>query len=680
MRIVSDRLALSFAANGRINELELFGRKVALDEGEGGFLLNGTGAAVSDSVVGSNSLSGRLVSSEGDGVFSIEARYKIRVSIQGRGARSLQKIGLTLFLPEDAVFHLPAAYNIGRQVDGRMPVGETFSLKKLAYQFVVIRLGPADVGPTTPERADSGSWLGLSSPIKYRSDVNAMEARQGQAEVEIHRLRKGFSLRYEWCPEVLLLLDAYHSLEEAALDFHQWLKKAHGLVEFDKNSHIPDWIRNTRLILPLGMLSSDRRIVHNYQHAIDLCHGLNALGCPEDTLFHISGWNSYFDSGYPEYDPAELLGGKTKFKEFVDTAHEYGYRVAVHANPWGADPHHPDFPSIRHLALEQSYLDDWGEVDPAKALWGTFHKRANLLMWPGGRIVHDLGFDSGGVELHLTSHGGSVRFRTVALPDRCEAYVTFGGISATNVTIAINGRYQSVSPSFSEGQEVHSAPLTFFFQKGENDVELTFDGRIERGWYRIYGAQQFSPNWTWPIVRMDMRRPEWIELFTTNISRTVREYSIDAVHLDCTVMWRSDRIYMDLRDRLPGVAFNAECPSHAGLGFFSFSLGGGLFLEEEGDWKGRYSELPNMITRHYTRFFTLRQIQSFVPARKPFISSSLPKSVDTETVKRALDRAESLHLIRAVRVNYRDHGLDAGTAELIRDLAGADDASATQHR
>jgi len=309
LKIVCKNIALMMGKNGQIRKLSVGNKDLDLLGRTTGYLLASEIATVSNIKQKGQEISAILKTTEYSGRLTIKGEKRISIAIQSQEKHELSKVGLVFFLPEEAQIHLPERYNRGRIIDKDMPVGQVYTCG-FAYHFTVVKL--------------EENWLSLSSPIKLRSNVNMMAPYQESSKVTIFRIEDGFYLQYEWCPEVALLLDSFTSLEEAASDYHSWLKEAFNLVKREDNPYIPEWVENTKLIIPLAMWHSHGEILHNYQHVIDLCKNLHNIGCPKDTLLCITGWDSRFDSSYPEYAPADKLGGEEKFREMVDTAHTAG--------------------------------------------------------------------------------------------------------------------------------------------------------------------------------------------------------------------------------------------------------------------------------------------------------------------------------------------------------------------
>lgn len=663
MKIISKNMAISIGEEGQITKVKLKGHQLDLSGKMTAYVLDSEVATISDIRQSERTVHAVLKTTKCCGELTIRGGRKISIDIRGKEEGRLNKIGFVLFLPQEAEIHLPERYTVGRIIDKDMPIGEVYTYQKFAYQFIVIKL--------------EENWLGLSCPLKLTSDVNLQEPYQGYPKVNVFRVEDGFYLQYEWCPQVPLYLDTFHSLEEAADDYHTWLKETFGLVKLKDNPYIPEWVENTKLIITFDMGRMRGNIAHDYQHATDLCNDLHSIGCPQDTLLYIVGWSSSF-----QYVPIETLGGKEKFRQMVDTAHRRGYRIMIHTLPWGADPYRPDFEKIKKFALKRDIIMRWPEKVRGPSPWfAGLCIEGDFLMWPGGWRQYEMDFiDSGKISIFTTMKEDNATFTTVHVPEECEARFTLGGISGEDarITVHINERCLSTPKGWFKENTSYTFPFTFFFFKGVNEVKIELSGKpitsLRISWYRIYEARGFSPNWSVdPIVRMDISNPEWINLYTRKISQVVKEYNIDAVQLDAVAMWEKKGIYAQLRDQMPRIAFSTESCTELGLGYSSFSQNDfsqgdlsqdtSLYVEKRSNWQKKYTDLPYFITKGYTRFYPhLRTPQGFVPTRNNL--QVLPK----EVLAQFLENSERFHIIRNIRVNYKDYGLDPGAKEMIGSL------------
>ncbi len=87
----------------------------------------------------------------------------------------------------------------------------------------------------------------------------------------------------------------------------------------------------------LDLWLPEGRIAHTYADAVDLMNALAEQGLSENTLLYLPGWNAPYDTRYPEYNPADQLGGEDGFSCLVDTSRKLGVTVMPHLNFWAYD-------------------------------------------------------------------------------------------------------------------------------------------------------------------------------------------------------------------------------------------------------------------------------------------------------------------------------------------------------
>ena len=179
---------------------------------------------------------------------------------------------------------------------------------------------------------------------------------------------------------------------------------------------------------------------------------------------------------------------------------------------------------------------------------------------------------------------------------------------------------------------------------------------------------------------MDLNDPLWHEAFCEKLVPTVRDFAVDAVHIDATTLWRWDEggMYGTLKRRLPrATAFGTEVGTVPGLRFFllhqtnpdPLSRAAGLNAAGNGSWRPELSDLSWRITGRYGRIYGgLCEPQGFVPHLCSCTVDPVVKALSAEQIeltKRTLLLQAKHHMIPALRVNYRDFGLDDLTREYL---------------
>jgi hypothetical protein len=615
-----------------------------------------------------------------------------------------------LSLPDRARIHLPVHWTYGVVLDRSMPVGARYPRPgpdgrpaPLTFPFVLVE--HADGQDDCLEVA-ARSTHELSGTDKGGGGFPTT-VRRRWAVASVERTRDGFRLTFESGTDERPASRAVRSAETVVADHVAWLRQAYGvrpLAERIATGEVPAWAARIPVVFTFDMWWPNGEVAHAYTHLRDLARDLKALGVPPGVVFYLPGWSGPYDGGYPYYRTAPELGGRAAFREAVAAVHEGGYRIMIHTLAWGADPSRPDFERLAPAAVR-----NWLGTDPSTAPPPIVHPhqaqspppgqsipaappddplRGPYVGWPGGGPRTALEYDSGRVPasaVRPTPRGWA--FDTAPLPQRCEAVFTLGGLGDAGhgtVQVTINGRTFTGPAGWFLRHHAYTFPFTFVFLQGVNTVELACFGwprnaggaggpppDLRGAWFRIHQAYDHpGPTWTVPAVGMDPDAPLWRAAFMEHLIPTVQEFGVDAVHVDATALWRwdEDGFFAALRRRLPPpTVFGTEVATTAGLAFFLLSQTRPP-LEDEA-WQPEPSDLPWQITGQYQHFYQhLCAPRGFVPVGSVCNIDPVPSRLSTEEVeatRRRLAWSRRHHVLRNLRVNYRDYGLDPGTRDFL---------------
>jgi hypothetical protein len=436
------------------------------------------------------------------------------------------------------------------------------------------------------------------------------------------------------------------------------------------------------------MLRSYGELCHDYRDVIHLAEDLEKLGCPEETLFYLPGWNGPYDSTYPTYRPHPSLGGEEGFREMMGALHGKGFRVMIHTLGWGIDPYHPDIDRL----IQYVRRDSEGRYQGYKI------REAG---WPPNRRLR---FQTHRIPLADGTKERKVSFETVFVPDLCEGAMSLGGLAGSHpeIRVTMKGRSQSVPAGWFSDHEIYEFPVPFLLESGKNRVDIEAVGTAgidwSRCWYRLTNC--FVPTTpyrssTCPILKADTADPGWIELFVEAVASVIEDFAIDAVHVDATVFddpSGAKEMLLALRKRLPKTAIGGEwCTSLEDVAFWDFCQGatqsltaqseklrepggqgslpvrGGL--DERFFWLNKVSPVCEFVQNYLYILPHLCAANGFVPIGK--VCDVYPKRLlytDREELRRILKDSGRLGYMPALRVNYREYGLDEHAARFIREM------------
>ena len=110
---------------------------------------------------------------------------------------------------------------------------------------------------------------------------------------------------------------------------------------------------------------------------------LSELIDPTKTLLYLVGWRKNgYDQNYPDYTAEEGFG------DFVEYAHQHGFRVMPHVNLVGISPYHPLYPEFQPFQFRDPWSEEpigwkWDEIgNPKRHAWinNASSKFRNLLV------------------------------------------------------------------------------------------------------------------------------------------------------------------------------------------------------------------------------------------------------------------------------------------------------------
>ena len=664
MRIGYGDAAVHIDGCGNFLEITHAGKSVHFPLKRTLYEIDGDACDVSAAVVHDGILSLRLVTNRASGKLLVRSQSRgVRLSLEPESERAPENVGIVLPFPLEAKFHLPETYNLSRRIDHTMPVGECYTAQ-LDYNFFLVEL--------------NGLWIMLTS----------RQTRLGRSAVEISRNPELFLVTFVWKASDEVFVSLFPSMDDAMQDYEEWLRGL-GVNGLKDDPSLPIWVNNVKLVIVVDMMRSNWEIAHDYDDVIRLAKDLRSVGAPEDTIVYIPGWNGAYDSTYPTYRPHAELGGDGKFKEMIETLHRCHLRVMIHTNAWGLDPYHKDIDKL----LSYVARDEDGKFQG----WQTGGR-----IWGGSYpLSRPLRFRSGKVEIRAPRGLKSFEFETTYVPDTCEALVKIGGleIGGARCKVTIGRRSMLTPPGWFKEHDEYVFPFPFLLRTGVNRVSVEIPDECEPlwngSWYEIYRC--FIPkdpyaSWTHPILLADVNNEDWVRIFVKEVAKTVRKYEVDAVHVDATPYDTARKLLDELRRELPDIPFGGETLETLwDLGFWTFcqnarqSLTGYLNvacgtcqqgslpdrsrIDELYGWLDNPSPVRDFLN-DYIRFYPhLCAADAFVPVGKvcnTFPSRLSPRSSDE--LWKTLRDARRLGYIPALRVNYREHGLDEQTRRAIREL------------
>ena len=566
------------------------------------------------------------------------------------------RIELPLPASQAVSLHVPTGRTCGQAIDRSSPAGRDAGIPCVyrPAQFLAATLGTAAL-----------SWIGRPSFERIGHDSWGPAWKSGGFVEEEIVWAQVECLNCEPCD-----LSFDRSLDDAIRRYHDHLRRDYGARPWRDPGGAPEWLGDVRMVVTLDMLRSQGEVAHSYAHLRDLCREMAAADMGGGVLFYLPGYHNRYDAGFPLYGPCERLGGASGLREMVDAVHEAGHRVMIHCMVWGADPCQPYFEEIENLVAP---------IDEAERRAG-FRPVGPYKGWPSCMPPVELDYDSGSVPMDASVRGEAAIFGTPAIPQPMEAHLTVSGVRGLfggRLRVVLHGREVLSRPG--EFAEADSCRFRFplRFEEGVNEVRLVFGGGtpdLSHAAFRISDAICSKPGrtWTHPIVRMDVTDRRWISIVRDQIAGVVRDFGIDAVHLDAgnavTRSWVP--IHEALRDALPDTLFGCEFLAELGHRFFHITQGGSI----PGEGPHRPTDLSWRLNGPYAPvYFHLCRAEAFVPAGTVCNHQPVPGELTREArelAERQWKEAPRWNVLPNIRLNYRDYGLDPRTRAALAEVLG----------
>ena len=126
-----------------------------------------------------------------------------------------------------------------------------------------------------------------------------------------------------------------------AREYRDWMERTFEPWRLDQ---MPTWVQDVGFVLTCDL---DTEVLKQLAEEID----------PTQTLLYVVGWRrDGYDRNYPDYT------AKPEFGQFVEVAHQHGFRVMPHVNLVGISTYHPSYAEFQKYQYRNAWtgnLDGW---------------------------------------------------------------------------------------------------------------------------------------------------------------------------------------------------------------------------------------------------------------------------------------------------------------------------------
>jgi hypothetical protein len=218
----------------------------------------------------------------------------------------------------------------------------------------------------TPDFPGWGGWMRLSC-IAAELEGVTLQISLREAKKVFHRVwverkddelclcltwrQASFSPRKESTGPPELHLQEHKNVQEVWQDHRKWMDK----IWPRQTTYTSGWVNKIPCAVYVEMWTGSGTITHTFSDLVGLMTTMYDAGIPENALLYFWGFHAPFDTNYPNYWPAEELGGEDGLMAVVETARNFGYRLMPHFNYWGCDPRLPVYQELQSEQVRNRY-------------------------------------------------------------------------------------------------------------------------------------------------------------------------------------------------------------------------------------------------------------------------------------------------------------------------------------
>ncbi|MDI1466083.1 hypothetical protein QEZ54_34420 [Catellatospora sp. KI3] len=144
------------------------------------------------------------------------------------------------------------------------------------------------------------------------------------------------------------------------------VRQAYDLPAWEQRTDVPDWLRQTSLVLSLNGMHFTGRVFLDYDGMLDTIRRLSEQIDPQRILAYLPGWEGRYYRWYGRFGTDERLGGPDGFRRLIEGAHSLGARIMP---MFGANVAARDLPGFEHWAAPGQLLNASGHQPIGSVDW-----------------------------------------------------------------------------------------------------------------------------------------------------------------------------------------------------------------------------------------------------------------------------------------------------------------------
>jgi len=117
------------------------------------------------------------------------------------------------------------------------------------------------------------------------------------------------------------------TLEAAVAPHYAHLERAYHFPRWESRTDVPDWLRQTQLVVTLHGMHFTGYIFNDYARMLEILRWIATQIPPGHVLAFISAWDGRYYWDYPTYQAAPRMGGEAGLRHLVQEGQRLGFRI-----------------------------------------------------------------------------------------------------------------------------------------------------------------------------------------------------------------------------------------------------------------------------------------------------------------------------------------------------------------
>jgi hypothetical protein len=181
----------------------------------------------------------------------------------------------------------------------------------------------------------------------------------------------------------------------AAVSHYDHLARAFRIPRWDARPDVPDWLRQTALVVTLHGMHYSGYVFNDYARMLAILRWMATRVPAGRVLVFLASWDGRYYWDYPLYQPSDRMGGEAGFRMLIESARSLGFRMMPMFGANTANREQPVFSQVADAAtskIDGDRMDlnwvDW-DNDRHQDGWLSYMNLGveSWRTWLGGRIA-----------------------------------------------------------------------------------------------------------------------------------------------------------------------------------------------------------------------------------------------------------------------------------------------------